>query len=246
MFAPRTSILPPTTPLNTRFNTGFNAGSAGNIRPRPVPRPAPVPIVFVPVYYSPFFYGGFNSFWGCDPFWGWGSCYSPFGFGYSGFGYGAFGYGAFGYGGWGSGFGNYGGYYGNYGNFGGAYNGWSNYSSTGAAEQDTAPQTYVAPSYPTGAGVRDLVELFFKDGTVFNVTDYWLVDGQLHFLTVDDRNERTVEHVLPFDSLDAQTTTDVNTRKGFRFQLRNESLEQYLRNHPEAEPKVDPEKPNNQ
>jgi hypothetical protein len=52
--------------------------------------------------------------------------------------------------------------------------------------------------------------------------------------------------VLPFDALDVQTTTDVNTRKGFRFQLRNESLEQYLRNHPEAEPKVDPEKPNNQ
>jgi hypothetical protein len=63
---------------------------------------------------------------------------------------------------------------------------------------------------------------------------------------VEEQAEKTVEHMLPFDTLDVQTTTNVNTRKGFRFQLRNESMEQYLRNHPEAEPKVDPEKPNNQ
>jgi len=236
-FAPRTTILPPTTTSFNGGKAGFNGGNAGNLRPRPVPRPNPPPvsIIYIPFYYSPFFYGGYNSFWGCDPFWGFGGCYSPFGFGYSGFGYGAFGYG-----GWGSGYGGYG------GNYGGVYNGWGSYSSTGATEQDMTPQTYVAPSYPTDTRARELVELFFKDGTVFNVTDYWLVDGQLHFLTVKERGESTVEHVLPFDSLDVQKTTDVNTDRGFKFQLRNESMEQYLRNHPEAEPKVDPDAPHNQ
>lgn len=242
-FAPRTTILPPATRSFNGGNAGFNPGITGNLRPRPVPHPVPPPvsIIYIPVYYSPFFYGGFNSFWGCDPFWGFGGCYSPFGFGYGGFGYG---------GGWG--YGGYGGYYGGlyngwgWGNYGGVYNGWGNYSSAGAAEQDTTPQTYVAPSYPTDTRTRELVELFFKDGTVFNVIDYWLVDGQLHFLTVNERGESTVEHVLPFDSLDVQKSTDVNTDRGFKFQLRNESMEQYLRNHPEAEPKVDPDAPHNQ
>ncbi|HSR06417.1 MAG TPA: hypothetical protein VLM42_04650, partial [Bryobacteraceae bacterium] len=241
-FAPRTTaLLPPAT----SSSAGFNAGNTGNLRTRPVPHPtpAPVPIIFVPVYYSPFFFGGFNSFWGCDPFWGFGGCYSPFGFGYGGFGYGGFGgyYGGM-YNGWG---------WGSYG-WGGAYSGpgigaGSNvYSSTGAGVDVTPPRTYLAPSYPTDTRGRDMVELFFKDGTVFNVIDYWLVDGQLHFLTVDERAEKTVEHVLPFDALDVQKSTDVNTDRGFKFQLRNESMEQYLRNHPEADPKVDPEKPDNQ
>ena len=223
--------------------TRFNSSSAA-FRPRPVPHPTPQPqpVFFVPVFIgSPFFYGGFNSYWGCDPFWGWGGCYSPFGFGYGG--------------GWG-----YGGYYGGlYGWGGPGYNGWGGgtsgfgldngsnlYSSSNAGDLGTPSETYVSPSYPTDTRARDLVELFFKDGTVYDVTDYWVADGQLHFLTVDTRGEKTVEHVLPFDSLDLQTTVDDNTSRGFKFQLRGESMEQYFRNHPETVPKVDPEKPSNQ
>ena len=70
---------------------------------------------------------------------------------------------------------------------------------------------------------RDLVELFFKDGTVYDVTDYWVVDGQIHFLTVDKTGQKTVEHLLPFDTLDVRTTTDDNNSRGFKFQLRNQS-----------------------
>jgi hypothetical protein len=228
--------------------TRFNSSSLA-FRPRPVPHPTPQPqpIFFVPVFFGgPFFYGGFNSFWGCDPFWGWGpGCYSPF-YGYGGYGYNGFGYRGWGYGGY------YGGFYNGWG-WGGAYPGFgantgSNLysSSPSLSAQDTAPaQTYVAPSYPTDTRSRDLVELFFKDGTVFDVMDYWVADGQLHFLTVDARGEKAVEHVVPFDTLDLQTTVDDNTSRGFKFQLRGESMEQYFRNHPEVVPKVDPEAPKN-
>jgi hypothetical protein len=53
------------------------------------------------------------------------------------------------------------------------------------------------------------------------VTDYWLEDGKIHFRTRDG----AVEHVLGIDELDLQTTVDVNTRRGLRFELRNEPTE---------------------
>ena len=44
------------------------------------------------------------------------------------------------------------------------------------------------------------------------------------------------EQVIPFDELDLQKTVDVNTNRGFRFMLRNEPFEQYVRDHPEGPP----------
>lgn len=227
---------------------GFNSRSF-LFRPRPVPHPTPQPqpIFFVPVFFNaPFFFGGGYGAFGwpsCGPFWGAG-CYSPFygngyGFGYGGWGYGAWGYNGFGYNGLG-----YSGWWNN------GVADWGNSSPAhgagGQSSGQAGTQTYVNPSYPTGPGARDLVELFFKDGTVYSVTDYWLVDGQLHYMTLDERGEKAVEHVAPFDALDLQTTVDVNTERGFRFQLRSESMEQYFRNHPEVVPKVDPDAPQNQ
>jgi len=218
------AATPITTPVSLK-SSGFLLS--------PITRPTPVapvqPVFFVPVYFgSPFFYGGFNSFgWGCSPFWGAGCFYSPF----YGYGYG------------------FGGYYGGYsGGWGGGYTGLSTgsnaygYSSSNGSDPSTTPaQSYVAPSHRS-----DLVELFFKDGTVYDVTDYWLVDGQLHFLTVDESGQKTLEHVVPLDTLDLQTTTDDNTSRGFKFQLRNQSMEQYFRDHPESVPKVvDPDAPQN-
>jgi hypothetical protein len=84
----------------------------------------------------------------------------------------------------------------------------------------------------------DLPQLFLKDGTVLNVTDYWLVDDQLHFTMIEEEGGKPVEHVIPFDALDLQKTVDVNTGRGFRFMLRNEPFEQYVRDHPEGPPPV--------
>jgi hypothetical protein len=75
------------------------------------------------------------------------------------------------------------------------------------------------------------VDLFLKDGTVYNVTDYWLVNGELHFKMLADHGTKVVEQTIDFDRLDLQRTIDVNTDRGFRFVLRNEPLEQYLIDH---------------
>jgi hypothetical protein len=219
--APASAHSPAVAPAPITLSTN----PATLYRPVPVGHPGPVrpPVFFVPVYFgSPFFYGGFNSFgYGCGGFWG-GCFYSP----YSGYGYGGYGYGLGGY-------------------YGGFYSGWG-YAASGSTDLSTAPARSLSQSDEPPAHRNDLVELFFKDGTVSDVTDYWVVEGQLHFLTVDESGQKIVEHVVPFDTLDLQTTTDDATSRGFKFQLRNESMEQYFREHPEVVPKgVDPDPPQN-
>jgi hypothetical protein len=196
----------------------FNAGSF-RFRPRPI-HPRPVPPRPVPIFGFSGFFGAPFFFCGAfNSFW-WPPC-GPFwgpGCSFSPFyGYGGYGYGL---------------------NFG---NEWPGYGSAGQA---TAPG-YDYPPFLYGRGARDLVELFFKDGTVFDVTDYWLADGQIHFTTVDESGTKLVEHARDFDGLNLQTTIDVNTERGFRFTLRNEPLEQYLRNHPDASPQDSPKPPEN-
>ncbi|MGH9572641.1 MAG: hypothetical protein ACRD40_03810 [Candidatus Acidiferrales bacterium] len=97
------------------------------------------------------------------------------------------------------------------------------------------PQPYEVPAYQPlylySGPQRDLVELYLKDGTVYNVTDYWVVNNELHFTMTEDG--KSAEHTIPFDSLDLQKTIDVNTQRGFHFTLRNEPIEQYLQDHPE-------------
>jgi hypothetical protein len=85
----------------------------------------------------------------------------------------------------------------------------------------------------------DLPLLFLKDGTILNVTDYWLGDGQLHFTLLQENRTKPAEQVIPFDALDLQTTVDANTRRGFHFMLRNEPFEQYVRDHPDAPPSTE-------
>ncbi|HXZ34252.1 MAG TPA: hypothetical protein VEH30_18410 [Terriglobales bacterium] len=75
-----------------------------------------------------------------------------------------------------------------------------------------------------GLGIQFL--FYLKDGTVYNVTDYCLVDGQIHFTMLEEGGTKSVEHVIGFDELDLQKTIDVATQRGFRFVLRNEPLKQ--------------------
>ena len=96
---------------------------------------------------------------------------------------------------------------------------------------------YEAPVYVYGEERPDLPQLFLKDGTILNVTDYWLIDSQLHF-TIVGQDGKPEEHVIDFNALDLQTTVNANTRRGFRFMLRNEPFEQYVRDHPEGPPPV--------
>jgi hypothetical protein len=104
-----------------------------------------------------------------------------------------------------------------------------------------SPVNYIAqppesPIYIYGGEREDFPHLLLKDGSILNVTDYWVVDGQLHFKLIEASGQKPVEHSIPFEELDLQTTVDDNTARGFRFILRNEPYEEYLRDHPEGPP----------
>jgi hypothetical protein len=106
----------------------------------------------------------------------------------------------------------------------------------------SGPTNYVDQVYETpadyGEESPDLPQLFLKDGTILNVSDYWLVDDQLHFTMIEEEGGKPVEHVIPFKALDLQKTVDVSRARGFRFMLRNEPFEQYVHDHPEGPPPV--------
>lgn len=43
---------------------------------------------------------------------------------------------------------------------------------------------------------RGLPQLYLKGGTVYNVTDYGLEEGQIHFTTGEESGTKPVEHVI--------------------------------------------------
>ena len=99
-------------------------------------------------------------------------------------------------------------------------------------------QVYETPVYVYGDEREEVPQLYLTNGMILNVTDYWVVDNQLHFTIVETPGAKPVEHSIPFEELDLQKTIDVNTGRGFRFLLRNEPFEQYVRDHPEGPPPV--------
>jgi hypothetical protein len=108
--------------------------------------------------------------------------------------------------------------------WGSGFGWWGSGFGTDPPNDDPRAQSIPSNAYPGyryDEDRRDLTELYLKDGTVYDVTDYWLEDGKIHFRT----REGSVEQVLGVDELDLQTTVDVNTRRGFRFVLRNEPAE---------------------
>jgi hypothetical protein len=93
-------------------------------------------------------------------------------------------------------------------------------------------QSYEAPGFDYGEEGADMPQLYLKDGSILNVTDYWLIDDQLHFTMIQEYGAKPEEEQIPFEALDLQKTVDINTRRGFHFMLRNEPFEQYVRDHP--------------
>jgi hypothetical protein len=98
------------------------------------------------------------------------------------------------------------------------------------------PLTYNTPVYIYGRDDHPLVQLFLNDGSVYSVNDYWFVNDQIHFTMLDESGTKSVEQVIDFDDLDVRRTIDVNTRRGFRVVMRNEPMEQYLRDYPDLTP----------
>jgi hypothetical protein len=102
------------------------------------------------------------------------------------------------------------------------------------AQNYVQPQSYQYQLYAYGPGSRDFPQLYLNDGAAITVSDYWLVDNQLHFIAME--GAKPAEHTIPLDQLDLQSTIDVNTRRGFRFVQRNEPMDQWVRDHPKENP----------
>ena len=96
--------------------------------------------------------------------------------------------------------------------------------------------TYENPVYFYGGEERDLVWLYVEDGRVYRATDYWFVNGQVHFSMIEDDPTKPAEHVIPYEELDVQKTIRVNTHRGFRIVFRDEPWQQYLKDHPDLIP----------
>ena len=81
----------------------------------------------------------------------------------------------------------------------------------GPAEPDYVP----VPSDNNTAGEQDEAVLYLKDGTIYLISDYWLADNQIHYVTGDGR-----EHSVDLDQIDLQQTVDVNSKRGVNFTLK--------------------------
>ena len=94
------------------------------------------------------------------------------------------------------------------------------------------------PTYAfVGSASATHPQLVFKDGTMYTVTDYWRVNDQLHFITVEEGGTKSVPHTVPFGDLDVQRTTEADAALGFRFVVRDEPIEQWLQHHAEHAPR---------
>ncbi len=183
------------------------------------------------MFFNPGF-GFFDNGFGCDP-----SFMTSFGcgglspFGFSGFGYLGFG----------------GGYAGDFGDAGYGYDG--GYSAPPSfdvappnfdegASQEPAPSEWQNPpaenSSPDNSGVDNSAPapetvIFLKDGTSFAVKDYWVADGELHYVT-----SYGGENAVDLSQFDLERTTDENAQQGIAITLRPA---------PESQPAAQPQPP---
>src|SRR5271170_5464337 len=167
------------------------------------------------------------------PFFGYNPYYGGFGFGFGGFGlcdpfWGCFGYG-FGYG-----FGGGPGYFG--ATSGGYGSGWTDEAAEGSGNVTSPdnPDSYVVAAPGSGGaeaaadssgGTEELrtdsapqqtyVLLYLKDGSSFAVSDYWLADGKLHYVTSYGGDNAVDE-----SRVDLQRTVNENAARGVDFTLK--------------------------
>jgi hypothetical protein len=236
--------------------SSFTSGATSNaMRTRPFAQSitGPPHVPGRPFRNRPIFFGP-----GFGPGFGFGGCFGPFFFGCGGgfFG-GGFGFGfglGYGYGYcdpfWGCPAGFYGSYYngGYYGNQ--IYNQSTDDSSV---SNEFNPSRYWGPSAPpeeTGGGGGSAsssdgeVVLFLKDGTVYAITDYWIADNKLHYVT-----NYGGENSIPLDQLDMQRTVDTNAKRGINITLRPTPQQQAAPEPdapppaPEAQPAPQPNAP---
>ncbi len=90
----------------------------------------------------------------------------------------------------------------------------------GSLNDDTLPSTAEGspnPNAVTGnvAQSSPTVLLYMKDGTMYTASDYWLVEGKLHYVT-----SYSTESVVDMDEVDLQRTVNENAKRGVTFTLK--------------------------
>ena len=68
---------------------------------------------------------------------------------------------------------------------------------------------------PSKEGSRPLTLLQLKDGLMYGLTDYWLEDGRLHYIT-----SYGGENSVPIEQIDFDKTVQLNWERGVEFVLR--------------------------
>jgi hypothetical protein len=85
-----------------------------------------------------------------------------------------------------------------------------------ASSVDTDTPAPADDHSPTAVVGKGFFLLVLKNGSNHSVTDYWLADGYLEYVSLD----RTRSHV-PLEALDLQKTVVANSRRGLPFVLRS-------------------------
>ncbi|MHB8541928.1 MAG: hypothetical protein ACYDCD_13470 [Candidatus Acidiferrales bacterium] len=78
---------------------------------------------------------------------------------------------------------------------------------------------------------QPIVELVMKDGTVFGVTSYWLLNDRLYYITTYQ-----IQSSIPMNQLDLQKTVDMNWKRGVAFTLTPQAPAQQPQQNPQPRP----------
>ena len=91
------------------------------------------------------------------------------------------------------------------------------------SQSDTIPSLLAAPETSVdqetanaGPATKPVTAvLYLKDGSSYAVTDYWLADGRIHYVT-----SYGGENAIDQSALDLQKTVNENANQGLTFTLR--------------------------
>ena len=159
-------------------------------------------------------WGGWGWGWPWLGFWGWGpSWYDPW------WGIGpAYGYGYYG---------NSNTYIYNYSDSGSSYQNDNSNPPARQEDQDNEQGqpdgNWVTPngpspsSAPNSANLTVPVLIYLKSGAVYSVRDYWMVDGELHYILIDG-----AQNSVDLEQVDLPRTNTENAKSGVKFILKSE------------------------
>src|SRR5262249_22859646 len=138
---------------------------------------------------------------------------------------------------WGCGYGygfGLGGYYGGGGYGNGIYDNSTDGSSVSNGfnpNRYAFPYSWAEPSNGGASSSDHQVVLFLREGTVYAITDYWIADGKLHYVT-----NYGGENTIDLEQIDIQRTVDVNAKRGVSI-----TLKPAPQTEPTPEPDAEPE-----